>query len=203
MPVYRIKNISTTTQLGIWEITESTNELIKSLKKKGFDTSNIPTTRNKQRIKQWLATRLLCFHFFEDFTIHYDESGKPHLTNNQFISISHSRQFVVVMINEETTCGVDIEILSPKVDRIKHKFLSSSEIEMAKSNETLLIFWGAKEALYKMYGKKQIIFNEQLFLSKFDAEKNHFSGEIKTETAHHTVDLVYEKIEDFILVYTL
>ena len=50
----------------------------------------IYNTKNKQRLKQWLATRLLLSEFFEGVNINYDKLGKPHLDNDWFISISHS-----------------------------------------------------------------------------------------------------------------
>mgnify|MGYP001166794867 FL=1 len=69
MPVYQTKNISDSIILGVWKITEQKEELLKQLLKIGFDESTIYQTKNEQRLKQWLATRLLLSNFEVNFTL--------------------------------------------------------------------------------------------------------------------------------------
>lgn len=204
MPIFQIKNVSNHSKLAIWKITESFSELSQLLINKGFDKSNIiPLTKNEVRVNQWIATRLLLFEFYNTFNISYDSYGKPLLDKDVFISISHSKKYVVVLINETHDCGVDIEKISIKVDTIKFKFLSTNELKEATSLEILTIFWGAKEALYKYFGKKGVIFNKDLILSDFNISEKDFKGKILKDNLDKTLPLQHEKIEDYVLVYTM
>src|SRR5690606_36591656 len=99
-----------------------------------------------------------------DFNISYDENGKPYLNNGLAFSISHSGIYAAIIINK-TGCGIDIEKISPKVERIKHKFLNDTDLELIDSLDDyplkiLTMYWCAKEALYKLYGNKKLIFKD-------------------------------------------
>ena len=170
---------------------------------KGIAIENKPNINNNLKIIQWLTTRLLLSIFFKNATISYDDLGKPHLDNGWFISISHSNEFVAINLNKKTPCGIDIERISEKVVRIKHKFLNPLDLKNVVSPEHLTIYWGAKEALYKYYGKKEVLFIENLFISNFSSQKNNFIGAIEIENYSKEISMSYEKIEDYVMVYTL
>jgi 4'-phosphopantetheinyl transferase len=203
MPIYQINNVSDSLKLGVWKITETEDELLKMFINLGFDKSNIYPTKNKQRLKQWLATRVLLAEFFNNTIINYDSLGKPHLDNGWFISISHSNEFVALNLNKKSHCGIDIERISPKVERIKHKFLNPSDLKKVNSLEHLTLYWGAKEALYKYYGKKEVLFIENLFIEEFSEESFSFKGKINMPNLKITLPLKYQLIEGYILTYTL
>lgn len=203
MPVYQLKNVSEIIKIGVWKITETKDELINTLIHKGFDKSTIYQTKNTQRLKQWLTTRLLLSEFFKNTNIIYDVLGKPHLDNNWFVSISHSNEYVAIVLNKERSCGIDIEKISPKVERIKHKFLNPLDLENVTSLEQLTLYWGAKEALYKYYGKKEVLFIENLFIENHTIEQSFFNGRINMSNFKIKLPMAWEKIEDYILVYTL
>ncbi|MBL4593453.1 MAG: 4'-phosphopantetheinyl transferase superfamily protein [Flavobacteriales bacterium] len=203
MPIYQINNVSKTIKVGVWKIIETEEELLNTLTNIGFDKSTISQTKNKQRLKQWLATRILLNDFFDNATITYDDLGKPHLDNDWFISISHSNEFVAINLNKKSHCGIDIEKISKKVERIKHKLLNPTDLQKVSSLEHLTLYWGAKEALYKYYGKKEVLFVENLFITKFLSNKNNLIGAIELQDYSKEIPMEYEKIEDYILVYTL
>ncbi|PCJ28798.1 MAG: hypothetical protein COA97_00200 [Flavobacteriales bacterium] len=212
MPTFQVKNISETINIGVWKITETEEELLNSLISKGFDETNITKTKNKQRLKQWLATRLLLNEFFDNAIINYDDLGKPHLNNDWFISISHSNEFVAINLNKNSHCGIDIEKITPKVERIKHKFLNPLDLQNVSSLEQLTLYWGAKEALYKYYGKKEVLFIEHLFISNFSENVTTFNGKIEINHPPNLpqgrnfrikLPMAWEKIEDYVLVYTV
>ncbi len=71
MPIYQINNVSESVKVALWKITESEESLINSVIKKGYKNSEIYKTNNKQRLKQWLATRLLLANFFNNSKIYY------------------------------------------------------------------------------------------------------------------------------------
>ncbi len=203
MPVYQIKNVSESLKVGIWKIIETEEELYESLIGKGILIENKPNTPNKTRIKQWLTTRLLLSKFFKNAVISYDVFGKPHLDNGWFISVSHSNEFVSIIVNKNTHCGIDIEKVTPKIERIKHKFLNHLDLQNVTSLEQLTIYWGAKEVLYKYYGRKEVLFIENLFIEDFSENNSSFKGKIKMADFKVELSLAWEKIGDYILVYTL
>jgi 4'-phosphopantetheinyl transferase len=100
--------------------------------------------------KNYLINKLLD----KDVEIKYDDKGKPYLAkDNRHISISHSHNKLAIIINEHESTGIDIELIRDKVLKIKHKFLSESELKDANDDvDKLLIYWAAKETLYKIYG---------------------------------------------------
>ena len=202
MPKLTKKNSSETLSIGIWHIVETKDELLRMVTNNGFDIKKIIETKSETRLKQWLAIRLLLHDFYPNVLIDYNQFGKPYLSNGTELSISHAGDYAVIALNSEKKCGIDIEKISAKVERIKNKFLNSTELETTTSLEALTIFWCAKEALYKLYGEKEIIFNEQLFITE-EIKPYRLKGRIKTTKNEEYYDLEVEKIDDYILVYTI
>lgn len=202
MPIHQHKNIAKTIKLSLWVIEEDIEELLHIAKNKNINIKDIPEVKNQSKIKQWLATRLLLNNYFTDVTIVYNEKGKPFLSNGWNISISHSGDYVVILLNEKNNCGIDIEKISNKTEKIKHKFLNESDLKKIITEQDLTIYWSAKETLYKFYGKKEVLFIENLFIEDFSSSKNTFTGIINMPDLKTKLNLVWEKIEDYILVYT-
>lgn len=202
MPVYQTREISDTIRLGVWKISETTDELLQEFIHIGFDRTGIFRSPNRLRVKQWLATRLLLSRFFSDAEITYDNLGKPGLDNGWFISISHSEDLVAIILNKNTHCGIDIERYSSKLEVIKHKFLNESDLKSVTLADHLTLYWGAKEALYKVYGKKQVLFIEHLFIEDFCADRAGFRGRIHSGDLQAELPMAWEKIDNHILAYT-
>lgn len=202
MPIVKTTNHNNY-QLAVWEISETTTNLICLLKKHTSATVDFQHSKNEVLIKQKIAVKLLLYHFFETYQLFYDEKGKPFLTNGIHLSISHSNNYAVVLLNKTNPCGVDIEKVAQKINRIKYKFLSETELKTINNNdiEQLTIFWSAKEALYKYYGKKEVIFNEHLFVEQL-VPKSQLKGIISIKNTPEIIALTAEKINDFVLVYT-
>ncbi|MBI2279219.1 MAG: 4'-phosphopantetheinyl transferase superfamily protein [Bacteroidetes bacterium] len=202
MPILNKKNINNSLSIGIWHIVESKENLLETYIDRGFDVNKVIDTKSELRLKQWLAIRLLLHEFYQEAKISYNGFGKPFLSNKVEISISHAGDFAVIALNTSKKCGIDIEKISSKVERIKYKFLNVQELEIAKTLEELTLFWCAKEALYKLYGDKELIFNEQLFVS-YKNEPKTIKGRIKTSATDEQHELIAEKIDDYLLVYTI
>ena len=136
----------------------------------------------------------------------YNEKGKPYLKDDPIhISISHSHNQLAIIINEFESTGIDIELIRDKILKIKHKFLSKQELIDANNDvETLLIYWAAKETLYKIYGQKEVDFIEHLFVKPFTKHKlGLIIGEIKMSNFTEAFELKYQILEDYVLVYSL
>ncbi|MCF6352453.1 MAG: 4'-phosphopantetheinyl transferase superfamily protein, partial [Cyclobacteriaceae bacterium] len=122
------------------------------------------------------------------------------------ISISHAKPYVAVLVHKSNPCGVDIEEKKEKLIRLAPKFLTQDELDQTNQNiNALALAWGAKEAVYKFYGRKRLIFKENIFLKRLDSIKSEgsISSELKLENDVINITLKYEQFKNHILVYTL
>ncbi|MEI6019979.1 MAG: 4'-phosphopantetheinyl transferase superfamily protein [Bacteroidota bacterium] len=135
--------------------------------------------------------------------INYSDSGKPYLANRpEYISISHSHDYLAVMMNAIENTGIDIELVRDKVKHVKHKFLRDDEAKQAMDDvEKLIRYWSAKECLYKLHGLKGLDFITNLSVQDFD--NNKIIGKITKHDYNKTFMLAWEKLGNYILVYSL
>lgn len=124
--------------------------------------------KHSQRKMEFVATRILRNQLFGKKHISYNNLGAPAIENENYISISHTKNIVGIACCEKFQIGLDIEPIRPKVLRVKHKFLSQQEKEQLdiNSEEEMTKVWSGKEAMYKIAGRKKIIFAQQLRLLK-------------------------------------
>lgn len=141
-----------------------------------------------------------------DCRVEYDDKGKPYLLNDpRHISVSHSHDRLAIIVNKSEATGIDIELIRDKVLKIKHKFLRENELRDANDDvEKLLIYWAAKETLYKIYGLKEVDFIEHLLVKPFTKHKlGSIIGEINLHTFKESFKLHYQLLPDYVLVYAL
>ncbi|MBD5180731.1 MAG: 4'-phosphopantetheinyl transferase superfamily protein [Bacteroidales bacterium] len=87
--------------------------------------------------------------------VDHHPDGSPFLPGfDGYISISHSRESVAIALNPHHRIGIDTETWRPQLERVKHKFLSTRELEVYQGNPGLLLAWCMKEAAYKAAGIK-------------------------------------------------
>ena len=152
--------------------------------------------------KEYLSRHLLG----DPCRIGYDDKGKPFLEGDtRHISISHSHDKLAIIINEKEATGIDIELIRYKVLKIKHKFLTNEELTDANDDiEKLLIYWAAKETLYKIYGLKEVDFIAHLFVKPFTKHNlGSIIGNINLPEFKETFELNYQILDDYVLVYAL
>ena len=109
--------------------------------------------------------------------------GKPHIKGSDLeISISHTKEYIALILSKDKKVGIDIEILDPRIKRIENKFLRDDEREFINPDqylEQLYIIWSAKETLFKIYEKGGLIFKENLIVHPFDySEKGTIKADI-------------------------
>ncbi len=172
MGLYYKKDLPGGGKVTIWQITEKPAELISSLREQSPGFKGIPPSDKTDRQAEWLASRLLISLIGLDPNIHYDEDGKPHDSEGKYnLSLSHSGEFVAVISHPVKKVGIDIELTGERILRVKEKFAGINEKAFLKKNleaEMLYVIWGAKECAFKIYGKGDIDFKNQLFVSPFD-----------------------------------
>jgi 4'-phosphopantetheinyl transferase len=173
MPLY--KTITLTDGLiGIWQLTENSDELINSFTgEELLDSAFMQYTYEKRKV-EWLATRLLLKNLIgPNFSISYLETGKPVLNHERYkhISISHSRDFAVIFVNEHSNIGIDIESIHRNFNTVKQRYLSEIELIQVNQNAILqCLYWCAKEAVFKLVPEDSIEFKQQIHISLFDPE---------------------------------
>jgi phosphopantetheinyl transferase len=185
MALFYQHNINDSTRLAVWHITEHEDFFSKKV--------NIQKeiTHPHKRL-QHLAGRYLLQILYPEFPLHLieiAESKKPVLGNGKFhFSISHCRDYAAAIVSEDTVAGIDVELITPKIELVKNKFLSQSEIGLAKNDFRLLtLFWSSKEAVYKWYGKGNVSFKNNIVMDHlfFENEQGiidaHFIKEKRTE----------------------
>jgi len=177
MPVFFQHQINETTRLGIWKI-EETEEFFKE---------NVPQHRDvthPHKRLQHLAGRFLLRFLFPDFPyelIQIADTRKPYLPNEQYhFSISHCGDYAAAIVSSDKRVGVDIEMITPRIERVADKFLNEVEKKFLNSDyldflnqwnlerqvevEFLTLMWSAKEAIFKWYGDGKLDFKKHLQL---------------------------------------
>jgi phosphopantetheinyl transferase len=209
MPVTFHQNINADTAIGLWKITEDPAELQAELQLKEHEINILKTLGKEKRNLHWLATRVLLRKMLN--TIQYidcqlDENGKPYLVNHpHHISLSHSYDYAAVMISKTRKVGIDIEIIKSKIERVQHKFLADEELDFISAEnriEKLYVCWCAKEALYKLNGKKETSFKDHIKLSKFAyADEGTLKAKIEKNGRAKNYTLNFKRFEDYMLGY--
>lgn len=165
-----------------------------------------PDIKNENKRLQWYASRHLVNHMAGHPTlITKDEAGKP-LIPGANLSLSHTAEFAAAMLSNSCAVGIDLEMVNPKVERIAYKFLRDDEIEAIAATEKiekLILYWSAKEALYKLYGKGEIAFTTQLLIDPFTLQQQGIltAAIHGIETPIENLSVHYRFFNDHVLTY--
>lgn len=207
MPVILEKKYENNISLAVWQITESHDELQAMLPSEILTDAELASISHPQKQVEFFCSRLVIKHLANSLGIKYlgikkDEYGKPYLVGSNWqMSITHTTNYVAAVMHPTEALGIDMEKPSEKLKRIEHKFLSEPErIETQNDIEKLCIYWSAKEALYKLYGKRKVIFNENLYIFPFKKKQNKITGRLKINEIDEKYSIYVEKIDDYILV---
>jgi phosphopantetheinyl transferase len=171
MALFYQQNINDTTKLAIWQIEEAEEFFLEKV------SLARPIGHPRKRL-QHLAGRHLLPFLFPDFPheeIEIADTRKPFLAGERYhFSISHCSNYAAAIVSSNNRVGVDVELVTPRVEKIKHKFLHPSEVRFVNSqplNEQvnlLTILWSAKEAMYKWYGLGEVDFSEMMRTFPFE-----------------------------------
>ena len=186
MGLYLRKTLDNKTEIAVWQITESEEELKGLSSIPGDELEEISLIRNESQRKQKLAVRaLLNVVFDEKVYLSHHDNGKPFLENCiTNISITHTEKYVAIIINDEEDLGIDIESLDRDFSVVEKKALSDEEIEDLdnyRRNEQLAIYWCAKEAIFKRMSQNRIDFAEQIEVEDFNIKGE---GELDATFTH-------------------
>jgi phosphopantetheinyl transferase len=159
---------------------------------------------------EWMAGRILLQQLTEELGHDYqgtikDEFGKPFLKNlPHHISLSHSFPYVAAQIDMNHEIGIDLEQPKPKLLTIAHRILAPAELKDAGTNMVKhCVYWCAKEAMYKVYGKKGLFFLDQLHIEPFTLQNTgDIYGKIKVNNHTRKLTMTYLIQPDYVMVLT-
>lgn len=193
-------------ELVLWKVEESSlwfkDQL--SLSKRLWQDFHQITAQNIRQ--QWLASRFALQQVAKvpELDLRKDYFGKPHLTNDhRFVSISHCQGYAAA-IAAEAPVGVDVEIVGPRVQRIKDRFLSENEQSLlGQTDEALMLAWSAKESVYKMHGEKKLLFKEQMIIEGHDKTAQCLHLRLILPATHQLLRIRYHFINDCVLSWVV
>ena len=209
MPLSDIRTINDHTLLGFWHLTELPEELLPLLPPQ-LPQERLQQLKTPKRQTEWLGSRLLAYELLKKFTdaplvLQNNALGKPVFDKPAFrVSISHSPELAVVILSDKYEVGTDIEFIRPKIGLLAEKFLSETEKTDAGTDiSKISVYWSAKETLYKLYSRKQLIFKEQLLVKPFELkEKGALEGQVLADDFNQKFTLQYEHLSNHILTYS-
>jgi Phosphopantetheinyl transferase len=196
MPVF-YEHINDFAKIAIWHIAEEKN----------FFLEKVPAQReitHPHKQLQHLAGRYLLQHLYPDFPYHLIEiadTNKPYLPNEEYhFSISHCGDYAAVIVSKDHRVGIDIELVTEKVEKVKQKFLNEQELNNIQYStfniQHLTLLWCCKEAVFKWYASGGVDFKEHIHLypSSLDADEGIINCEfIKEEKVPLGIQYKYFK----------
>jgi len=206
MPLYKTINFNPTTQILVWEITETFEDLFDQVVLNDINMIRVNAMKSELHQRGFLSVRkLLQEAGYNDFDLYYDESGKPHLKKDKFISITHSFHFSAIIISDQKA-GIDIEMQREKIIRIADKFVDY-EFHFLKPEKNLeyirklTVIWGVKESIFKIRNEKGISFKDHIKVTTFEMNENQGRAWLHFENLVEDFNIYFEEIKNFTLVY--
>lgn len=206
MALYKTLTVNKATKVLIWKIEESISKLQEGIVLSKNSTTRLNSMKSQLHQRGFLSIRHLLKEVgYTDADLIYDEFGKPHLKNGTHISISHSFTFTAIIVSDELHVGIDIEKQREKILKIAHKFTPFEEYKTIANVDALIskltIVWGAKESLYKIYGKKKLLFLHHIYIEDFKFADEKTTGEIRYNGENTAYNISFLEFEGFTCVF--
>lgn len=161
------------------------------------DVASAMRFQNEKRRREHLAwRRIVRRELGAKVHIDYNDVGAPQVDiAGKFISVAHGGESVAVAIADEPV-GVDIESLDRDFDRAKERYMNAEELALSDDCRWACYAWCAKEAIYKLCGKRGLELREELLLEEFDRDSMTIYGGVVNmaqavvKLSHHGDDVV-------------
>ena len=209
MPLIKIEQINADSFWAVWFIKESPEDLYSRLSCSLQEENEFALIHNERKRVEWLSARSALNEILKQIGItansEKDGYGKPHLDNEFYISLAHSFPYATAILNKKRPVGIDIEQVQEKLIKVAPKYLNADELKNMNLNiEKACVYWTAKEALYKIYGKKKLSFKENLIVKDFQLQKKGFTqGSISTINHHSVHELQYFQLDDYFISFNI
>jgi len=203
MPLLKIKALNETTQLYVWKITETFDELFRTVALKDISLARVEGMKAESHQKGFLSVRRLLMEAgYTDFDLYYDEFGKPHLKDGKHISISHSNDFSIIVLSD-VNIGADLEILKDKTVKLAPRFMDVSHLKDLTEDDLLrkaTVVWGIKESVFKIKNEIGISFKDDIFESDFNLMDKKCTVELRFNNKIEHFDILFDFIENYVFV---
>ena len=208
MPLYKTIQHNSNTQILIWNITESFEQLNQEVQLNEKSQLRLNGMKSEMHQRAFLSVRkLLALAGYSDFDLEYDEYGKPHLIDKKHISITHSHHFSAIIVSNEAV-GIDIEMQRDIILKIAHKFVNDEELSRLQKTDLtdyikkLTVKWGAKEALFKIKNEKGISFKDHIQVVPFELNQTQTTADLNFNGAKQKFNIHFSELDaNFTLVY--
>lgn len=208
MPLYKTIHHNSNTQILIWNITESFEQLNQEVQLNEKSQLRLNGMKSEMHQRAFLSVRkLLALAGYSDFDLEYDEYGKPHLIDEKHISITHSHHFSAIIVSNESV-GIDIEMQRDIILKIAHKFVNDEELSrLQKTNpddfiKKLTVKWGAKEAIFKIRNEKGISFRNHIQVAPFELNEQQTIANLNFNGTNQKFTIHFSELDtNFTLVY--
>jgi 4'-phosphopantetheinyl transferase len=204
MPLKEIHQSGPQSGWAIWHIEENTEQLANKII--GIPP---PEITHESKKLEWLAVRHLVLSLSNHLGLRYfgirkDAFGKPFLEKYpHHLSLSHSFPYVAVQIDHDQPVGIDLEQPKDKILKIGPRIFSSVELtDAGKDAIKHTVYWCAKETLYKIHGKGNVHFSNQLNIEPFPLQEEGSLKGIISSDKKMSVNLEYKIEPDYVLVRT-
>ena len=206
MALYKTLTVNKVTKVLIWKIEESISKLQEGIVLSENSATRLNSMKSELHQKGFVSIRHLLKEVgYTDADLIYDEYGKPHLKDGKFISITHSYNFTAIIVSDDLHVGIDIEKQREKILKIAHKFTPFEEYKTIANVDALIskltIVWGAKESLYKIYGKKKLLFLHHIYIEDFRFADEKTTGEIRYNGENTAYNISFLEFEGFTCVF--
>lgn len=205
MPLYQSHTYNLTTELHIWKITETFEDLFDQVLLNDTNLIRLNNMKSELHQRGFLSVRMLLqAKGYSDNDLFYDEFGKPHLKDGKHISITHSFGFAAIIISDRNV-GIDMEMQREKITLIAEKFADTEFDFLDKDAEDyirkLTVIWGVKESIFKIQNEVGISFKDHISVFPFEIEDKKTSALLTFENLNKEFEIHFMEIEDFTLVY--
>ncbi len=203
MPLFKEVILNDTATLYLWKITEDLEELNRSVKRNPNSEKRVNSMKSESHKKGFLSVRMLLQHIgYDDFNLFYDKFGKPHLTDGNHISISHSHSFSAIAISSKPI-GLDVEQVKEKILKIASRYMDVAHLENLSEFEKMkkaTVIWGIKESIFKIKNTEGISFRNHIFEQDFSYEDKKATATLKYNNKEENFDILFDSLEDYIFV---
>lgn len=128
-----------------------------------------------------------------------DTDGRPQLTNSPLnVSISHTDGFAAAMLGPGPV-SVDVQAISPRILKLRERYLKENEQRMAPDMETATLLWAAKETVYKFRATEKHDFRAPISIHLITDDTLSVSLKVQNELIRMT--LGYRWLSGAVLVW--
>ena len=151
MPIIRIIKPNDNTIVGIWKITETLDNLSKSVSLSSISKELLKNRKSRVHKLQFLSVRAILLELGYSVDSLSYQDNMPILNDSKKISISHSNLFSCVIISD-LRVGIDVQQEdNNKIRTIAKKFIGYETSYLTHDDfKRKSIIWNIKESIYKI-----------------------------------------------------